>query len=190
MRNIYPKKVKLLPDYAKKVFEGIIYDIYQWEQEMFDGSKEIFEMLKRADTVKVIAIKDNKVVVTKQRQPHIEEEFIDFPGGMNDQDDEDELQAAKRELEEETGMICSEWKLIEVIQPQQKIDQFVYTFIASDVVEERVQILDNGEQIAVELLELEDLKKMMETEVFRSPMPAWFKEITSVEELVSYPEFK
>lgn len=35
-----------LPPQAKKVFTGQIFDVYQWEQEMYDGSFETFEMLK------------------------------------------------------------------------------------------------------------------------------------------------
>ena len=35
-----------VPKQAKRVFKGVIFDVYQWEQEMFDGTKEIFEKLK------------------------------------------------------------------------------------------------------------------------------------------------
>ncbi len=38
-----------IPPNAKRVFKGIIFDVYQWQQKMFDGSKETFEMLKRAN---------------------------------------------------------------------------------------------------------------------------------------------
>ena len=45
-----------LPENAKLVFKGIIHDIYQWEQEMFDGSKATFERIRRPDTTAVIAV--------------------------------------------------------------------------------------------------------------------------------------
>jgi len=44
MRNIIPKNARLVPEEAKLVFKGIIYDVYQWEQKMFDGTFSTFEM--------------------------------------------------------------------------------------------------------------------------------------------------
>ncbi|KKP89624.1 MAG: NUDIX hydrolase [Candidatus Moranbacteria bacterium GW2011_GWC2_37_73] len=38
-----PKSTQLIPEHAKKVFSGTFFDVYQWEQEMFDGSKKIKE---------------------------------------------------------------------------------------------------------------------------------------------------
>jgi len=52
---------------SKLVFKGVVFDVYQWEQKMFDGSYEIFEKLKRKDTAMVIPIKkDGKIIITKQ----------------------------------------------------------------------------------------------------------------------------
>jgi len=30
----------------REVHQGVIFDVYQWEQEMYDGSIKIFEKLK------------------------------------------------------------------------------------------------------------------------------------------------
>ena len=69
MRTVVPVNVDLLPAQAQRVFKGVIFDVYQWQQEMFDGTTETFEMLKRPDTVEVIAIKDDKLVVVHEQQP-------------------------------------------------------------------------------------------------------------------------
>lgn len=50
-----------IPINARRVFKGIIFDVYQWEQKMFDGNFKTFEMLKRPNTVEIIAIRDNKI---------------------------------------------------------------------------------------------------------------------------------
>lgn len=52
-----------IPSEATKVFDGVIFDVYQWQQKMFDGSIETFEMLKRVSTVGIIAIKDDKLAL-------------------------------------------------------------------------------------------------------------------------------
>ena len=58
-----------IPINAKKVFSGIIFDTYQWEQEMYDGSHKIFEMVKRSPTVDVIATMDDKIITLWEEQP-------------------------------------------------------------------------------------------------------------------------
>ncbi len=55
-RSFVPSFAKVIPEQAELKFRGVIFDVYQWPQEMFDGSVETFEMLRRADTVKIIAI--------------------------------------------------------------------------------------------------------------------------------------
>lgn len=158
MRKYVPKFAHLIPDEAQQVFAGVIYDVYQWPQKMYDGSFETFEMLRRADTVKIIAIRDGKIVVTYQKQPG-KNWFYDYPGGRADPADSDELASAKRELLEETGMRFKNWKLIEVHQPFNKIDWLVYTFLATNFVEQVEQKLDAGEKIQVELATLEQIRE-------------------------------
>src|SRR5258708_6669738 len=121
MRNIIPKTARLLPPQAKRVFKGVIFDVYQWPQKMFNGSFETFEMLKRPDTIQVIAVKDDKIVVLEEEQPD-RGPFFGLPGGRNDHEDESELEAAKREVREETGFTFKTWKLLDVKQPHAKID--------------------------------------------------------------------
>ncbi|MBR3230956.1 NUDIX hydrolase [Candidatus Saccharibacteria bacterium] len=163
MRKYTPDDTVLIPKNAKLVFSGKIFDVYQWPQELFDGTTETFEMLSRKDTVKIIAIKDGKIVITRQKQPR-KKWFYDFPGGRNDSPKENELDAAKREMAEETGMVFRSWRLIEARQPFVKIDWMVYTFLATDFVAQGSQNLDGGELIEVEEVSFAQLKKLANTE--------------------------
>lgn len=148
-----------MPDKAKCVFEGEIFDVYQWPQEMYDGSTATFEMLKRDDTVNVVAVKDDKIVITRQRQPG-RDWFYSFPGGRNDHADEDELAAAKREMLEETGMTFQNYRLIAARQPYNKIDWIAYTFLATNFVSQVEQNLDAGEQIEVLEVDFDEYVKI------------------------------
>ena len=56
-----------IPNKAKKVFEGVIFDIYQWQQEMYDGSTATFEMLDRDNTIQVIATMDDKIILINEK---------------------------------------------------------------------------------------------------------------------------
>ena len=163
MREYVPSEILTIPENAELVFSGKIFDVYQWPQQLFDGTTETFEMLSRKDTVKIIAIKDDKVVITCQKQPR-KDWFYDLPGGRNDNPEENELAAAKREMLEETGMTFRTWKLVEVRQPFMKLDWLVYTFIATDFIAQEPQKLDAGEQIKVKEISFEELKAITETE--------------------------
>lgn len=173
IRKYVPKTAKLIPEEAERVFSGKIYDVYQWPQTMFDGSKETFEMLRRADTVKIVAIltpeeqeragfpkaEHDKIIITKQEQPR-KDVFYDYPGGRADAEDADELAAAKREMLEETGMEFREWRLIKVAQPFNKIDWLVYTFLATGFESRREQSLDAGEKIEVMAMDFEEVAEL------------------------------
>ncbi len=139
-----------LPINAKLAFKGNIFDTYQWEQEMFDGSTATFEMLKRPNTVNVIATAGDKVFIAKQSQPS-KGEFHCLLGGRQDES-EDPLDTAKRELLEEAGMESGDWELWQVTEPYSKIEWGVYTYIAKNCRKVAEQNLDAGEKI--EVLEL------------------------------------
>lgn len=143
-----PKSKQPIPDNAKKVFGGVLFDVYQWEQEMFDGTKTIFEKLKRPDTVIVFpTLDDEKILLTEQEQPG-KEPFMGAAGGRVD-DGEDILEAAKRELLEETGYEASEFVLWDAQHPTSKIDWVVYTFIAKGLKKVADLNLDAGEKIVL-----------------------------------------
>lgn len=150
-----PKSKQPIPDNAKKVFGGVLFDVYQWEQELFDGTKTLFEKLKRPDTVVVFPVLDDgKIILTEQEQPG-KEPFIGATGGRVDEG-EDILEAAKRELLEESGYEASEFVLWDAQHPTSKIDWVVYTFIAKGLKKVSDMNLDPGEKIALKLVSLDE----------------------------------
>lgn len=186
-RSYIPPNTVLIPEHASKVFSGVIFDVYQWPQTMFDGSTETFEMARRADTVEIIAVHDGKVIVSHEQQP-FSGEYICIPAGMHDHEDEDELQAAKRELREETGYSFKQWKLIHVAQAGSgKIEHLIYTFLATELESVVPQQLDVGERIEVELMPFADFKTLEATGTMRFYPDYVMKNIFSVDELVALP---
>lgn len=150
-----PQSKQPIPDNAKKVFGGVLFDVYQWEQELFDGTKTLFEKLKRPDTVVVFPVLDDgKIILTEQEQPG-KEPFIGATGGRVDEG-EDILEAAKRELLEESGYEASEFVLWDAQHPTSKIDWVVYTFIAKGLKKVSDMNLDAGKKIALKLVSLDE----------------------------------
>lgn len=155
MRTILPTEYRLVPENAKCVFTGTIFRVYQWEQELFDGTTTTFEMLKRPDTLQVLAIKDGQLVVLLEQQPSFGKATYGLPGGRHDVESETELQAAQRELLEETGMTFKNWRLIRVDQPHSKIEWFVYLYVATEFLRQTDQHLDAGEKIEIKSMDFE-----------------------------------
>jgi ADP-ribose pyrophosphatase len=189
MKKVIPEDAVLIPDNATKAFQGMIFDVYQWPQQLFDGSEHTFEMLKRPDTVVVIAVVDDKVLVLDDEQPHFGTQQS-FPGGRVDADDDSIQAAAEREVSEETGYGFKHWRLIRVMQPHLKIEWFVYLWLAWDVADKQSPHLDAGEKIKVHELSFDELKKLILNKAgYLGESLALMESIDSLEQLLELPEF-
>lgn len=188
MKKIVPVNATLIPKQAQRVFKGVIYDVYHWQQEMYDGTLEIFEMLKSTDIVKVLVIVDNKILIQHETQPGVGS-FIDIPGGRNDKPGESNLAAAQREVLEEAGLTLKDWKLIRVWQPALKTENFIYLYVASNVIGEDKVDHDNGEKIISELVTFDQYSKLGMAGKLRS-WPTFVGEVKNIDELLALPEFE
>ncbi len=143
---------KNLPPHARKVFAGEIFTIWQWEQEMYDGSVEIFEKAFRPDTVQVFAMMGEDVLFAEEEQPDRDTPFYSLFGGRMDVPGEDPLVAAKRELLEEAGLTSDDWELLLQHEQTGKLCWTTYTFVARDCRKVADQQLDAGEKVAIQRL--------------------------------------
>lgn len=148
--------MKKIPDNATKVFEGIVFDVYHWEQEMFDGSFATFEAIKKKATVTVVAVVGDKIIINDEEQPGYEI-FKTLPGGRAEEGFSI-LDNAKRELLEETGYTSSDWQEWFISDPwnASKIEWNNYFFIARNCTKTQEQNLDPGEKINVTLVTFEE----------------------------------
>jgi ADP-ribose pyrophosphatase len=160
MEIIRPQSKQPIPDHARKVFTGKIFDVYQWEQELFDGSTATFEKLKRADTVVVFPVlPDGRIILTEQEQPG-KEPFMGATGGRVEVD-EDVLIAAKRELLEESGYTAERFILWDAQHPTSKVDWVVYTFVAKGLQKISDPNPDSGEKIKLMPVSFEELLQLV-----------------------------
>lgn len=156
-----------MPADAKRVFKGILFDVYQWEQELFDGTHATFEKLHRNDSAVVIPILPNgKLLLAEDEQPG-RETVITFPGGQGEIGESGESMA-RRELLEETGYEADELILWRVSQPSSKIEWAIYTFIARGLRKVGEPELDAGERITLREVSLDELIDMAEDPIFQN----------------------
>lgn len=140
------------PENAKLVHQGPLADIYQWQQEMYDGSTRTFECFVRADTAGVLTFLDKEtLLMTKQTQPGRgrADLFFDPPGGMIDPGETPE-QGAARELLEETGYKADSMKLWSksTFDGMVRFEEFVFVAKALE------KISDHNPEAAGEKIEL------------------------------------
>ncbi len=157
-----------IPANAKRVFKGILYDVYHFEQEMFDGSTAMFEMLSRKPSVQVIPVKGGKIIVAHEEQPGTEE-FTTFVGGCCEEGEEP-LVAAKRELQEETGFTSSDWELLFTLQIPGRIAWDIHFYVARDCKETFKTQLDVGEKITLKELSFDELIEFTKRDDFRNKL--------------------
>lgn len=159
------KNKKKLPPGARIVFKGKIFEVWQWPQKMFDGSEEIFECLRRPDTAISIATIDNTIMVQTQKQPHRAQFFLSLPGGRCEEG-EDSLNAAKREMQEESGYTSDDWVLWKEINPVGKMIWTVHIYIARNCRKTAEPHLDPGEQIEIKFVSFDEFLALSENPAF------------------------
>ena len=191
MQKMVPENAVLIPHEATKVFRGTLFDVYQWEQQLYDGSYKTFEMLRRPDTVLVMGVVENKLIIINEEQP-LRGVSKCLPGGRVDKQDESILAAAKREAFEETGYTFQNYKLLSMRQPQRKIEWFIHLCLAWDVAEINQPHTDAGERISLDYLTIETVKKLSNdrSSGFNEPEAlAILENIATCEELIALPEY-
>src|SRR3989344_7054923 len=144
-----------LPPHAKRVFKGKIFETWQWEQKLFDGTPAVFEEVIRPDTVEVIAVADGKIIIEEQEQP-TEGTFLSLPGGRADGGGSPE-EEIKRELLEETGYVSDDWELWQDAHPFLRHPYTIHYFLARNCKKVREARLDAGERIKLLFVSFDEL---------------------------------
>ena len=154
-----------IPENAKCVFHWIRSSVYQWQQELYDGSLTPFERVRFTDGAFVIAITpDEKVIITRQEQPS-RGPFVWLPWGCLEED-EDPLSGAKRELREETGYMSDDWSLWKETDGWNNILSYTYFFIARKCYKVTDIKSDPWERIVLDFLSFDEFLHLTEEPTF------------------------
>ena len=123
-----------------------------------------YYVLEYPDWINVIAITEAKeFVMVKQYRPGIGKSFYELCAGVCEQDDSSPLEAAKRELLEETGYGGGIWREFLHIAPNASAsNNWSHCFIAKNVKKISKQLLDESEDLTVHLFSFQQVKKLLE----------------------------
>ena len=144
------------------VAKGVIIDYYQDTMLIPNGNTAKWDLIDHKGAAAVVAVRDDgKLLMVRQYRNALERDTLEIPaGGLNGRE-EPTMDAAKRELEEETGYICGSMELLNSIYTtvafcNEKIDIYL-----ARKLKRGKQHLDEDEFLNVEAHSLEELKQMI-----------------------------
>lgn len=114
------------------------------------GGQEIspYYVLSYPDWIHIVAITaDDRLVLVRQYRHAAGDFFTEVPAGAVEKTDSDIEQAARRELEEETGFTAKSWRHVSTLHanPASHTNR-VHIYLALDAVCDQQQRLDHGEE--------------------------------------------
>jgi len=148
---------------SSEVYRASIFTVHrERSRSETSGREHEFDILDSSDWVNVIAVTDEgNVALIRQYRHGTREVTLEIPGGMVE-GDEPPLQAARRELAEETGFTAGSWEQIGVVEPNPAFQtNRTYTFIARGARRTTEPRPDPNEEIDVEEHPLEEIPGLM-----------------------------
>lgn len=144
------------------IAKGAIISYYQDDVKIPNGHVAQYDFIGHQGAAAVLPVtKDNKLLLVRQYRNALDRFTLEIPAGGLEGPDEPTMDAAVRELEEETGYRAGQVQPLISIYPtvaysNEKID----VYLATDLTKSS-QHLDEDEYLTVEEWELADLEKMI-----------------------------
>lgn len=133
----------------KEIYNGRVMDVVCDDVILQDGKASKREVVLHSGGVVILAIdKNNSVYMVKQYRYAVQNELYELPAGRLEKG-EDPFECAKRELEEECGLVAETWESLGFIYSSPGIlSEKLYLYKATDL-KQTQQHLDEGEFLSV-----------------------------------------
>ena len=149
----------------KPVCKGSRISFYKDTMKIPNGNTAEWDFIKHNGAAAVLPVKeDGKIVMVRQYRNSLDRETLEIPAGGLNSPDEPTLDAATRELTEETGYTSAHTlkKLISIATAIAFCDEVIDIYVA-DSLSRGEQNLDEDEYINVEEYTLDELTDMIYT---------------------------
>ncbi|MFC5988038.1 NUDIX hydrolase [Marinicrinis lubricantis] len=141
----------------ERIYEGKVISLQKDKVTLPDGNTAFREVVKHPGAVAVLAIWQNQMVVVEQYRKALERSLIEIPAGKLDPG-EQPMDAAMRELKEETGFECKELRPICSFYTSPGFaDEIIHLFLAEQLTQGESR-LDEDEFLNKQFLTLEQAK--------------------------------
>lgn len=146
---------------SENVFDGVLLHVYKDKIELPNGNEAVREYIKHQGAVCVVPLTDEmEVVAVKQYRYPIGRVTIEIPAGKLDAG-ENILDAAKRELSEETGVESADIEYMGRLYPSVAYtDEIIHMYVAKNLVYGEAHT-DDDEFLNVVKIPLKDFVQMV-----------------------------
>ena len=119
---------------SKQIFDGVVVKLFVDDIELPNGKKSIREVVRHPGAVCVIPVdNDENVIMIKQFRYPFSDVLLEVPAGKLEKG-EDPLEAVKRELEEESGVVANNIEYIGTMYTTVAIfDEVIQIYLARDL---------------------------------------------------------
>jgi 8-oxo-dGTP pyrophosphatase MutT (NUDIX family) len=148
---------------GKTVWEGRIATVRVDRFRFDDGEEAEREIVEHPGSVAVVAFDGERLFLVRQpREPVNEPALLELPAGKLDEDGEDPLDTAKRELAEEIGKAARTWhKLTSFYTSPGFADEECHVYLATDLHDEPAEAAEN-ERIEIAEVPLAQLDQVIQ----------------------------
>ena len=141
--------------------EGSVLEFCRDTMELPDGKVEQWDFVhhkKGGGACTVPVLPDGRILMIRQYRPSVERETLELPAGARNRSDEDPMEAAVRELAEETGYQAGRVRFLTRLKTAVAwCDEETFVYLAEDLTPAAGQHLDEAEEIGVEAHSLSEL---------------------------------
>ncbi len=155
MDNLTEKQIS-----SESVFKGRLLDVYRDKVMLPNGNTSTREYIKHVGAACVVPVdNDGNVIIEKQFRYPFGAVLTEIPAGKLDSKQEPHLDAALRELKEETGYEAEKMVYLGEFYPTCAYsDEIIHMYLAFGLIQGE-QKLDDDEFVGVEKMPLEDVVK-------------------------------
>ena len=146
---------------TESIYDGVVVKLRRDKVVTARGVETYREIISHCGGACVLAVRDGKILLEKQFRYAYGKEIYEIPAGKRDSGEDFEV-TAKRELEEETGLIPLNLKKITEIYPTPGYTDEIIGIFYADEFEEGKLHFDETEDLTSEWVDIETVYKMME----------------------------
>lgn len=142
---------------GETVFRGKLIDVDHWQVRLPNGQTALREIVKHRGAAAIVPLdEDGMVTLVRQHRIAVNRMTWEIPAGKLDISGEEPWTAAKRELEEETGLRAEEWRLLTTIDTTPGFcDERIAIYLATHLTQYTVHT-DDDEFLMLRKLPLSD----------------------------------
>jgi len=149
---------------SETIFEGGFFTVRRDRFRHEDGAEAVREMVLHTGAVGIVVLDGEELWFVRQPREAIGvPDLLEIPAGKLDEEGEEPLDTAKRELAEEIGKQAADWEPLGAFYTSPGFtDEVVHLFLATGIsdVDERPEV-DENERIDVEVRPLADLESLI-----------------------------